>query len=151
MFDTFERTKANQAPERKFFRLYWSGDIANKTTACALYEAIYQHPSIQFWVYTRTFDVVPYLVDIPNLKLFVSIDKINFRGGTQEFSEWSRQGKLKFAYMGLRNPSDEYPYVDFGGKFVTCPVDAGTSKLASACLHCKICLSGKHNVWFKTK
>jgi hypothetical protein len=69
-------------PENKRqFRIHWSGDFYSVEYALAWRVVMAKYENIQFYAYTRTFtddvNVVPILADLPNLDLFLSVDKDN--------------------------------------------------------------------------
>lgn len=63
------------------FRIHWDGDFYSLPYAEAWADVIRRYPSVQFWVYTRSFtpdvNVVPILADIPNVALYLSVDRHN--------------------------------------------------------------------------
>lgn len=148
MFDEFEDAceryeKRTGDKKARYFRLYWSGDVADAQTALALVASIKAHPSVRFWTYTRSFDLVPILLRAPNLKLFVSLDAVNYKEGMRRFGKLNKKGKVSFAYMGDTNAYN----------FVPCPVDSGKMPLDGACRKCMLCVRTNHdkNIWFNIK
>jgi hypothetical protein len=69
--------KGRVAPEDNIFRIHWDGDFYSLPYAQAWAKVIAMFPQIQFWAYTRSFDFVPALVNIPNLTLYLSVDQYN--------------------------------------------------------------------------
>jgi len=148
MFDEFENgceryEKRTGDKKSRCFRLYWSGDVLDNDTASALVAAIKTHPSVQFWTYTRSFDLVPILLRASNLKLFISLDAVNCEEGMRRFGKLNKQRKALFAYMGDTNPYN----------FTPCPVDAGKMPLEGACRKCMLCVRTNQykNIWFNIK
>lgn len=126
------------------FRLYWSGDIPDISTAMALMSTIRNHPRTHFWTYTRSFEYVPTLYGTRNLKLFVSLDAVNCEEGMDRFNSSNYpRGSLSLCYMGDTNPYN----------FTPCPVDAGKMPLEGACRKCMLCVSRSQdkNIWFNIK
>ena len=142
-FNTFKTKKRNAEPNNNF-RLNWSGDIFDKDTAYALGSSIRDNPEINFWTYTRSFNCVPILFDICNLKLYLSLDAVNLKEGLATYNKYSRVNNIKsnvaMCYMGEENYLNLTP----------CPVDTGKLVLEEGCSNCMLCLHG-NAVWFKTK
>lgn len=148
MFSEFEDTcdryeKRTGDKDARRFRLYWSGDVDSTNTAEALRRAIRAHPRVNFWTYTRSFSNVSYLMNIPNLRLFVSLDKANKEEGMDMFSGYNEHGDLSLCYMGKEQPKG----------FIPCPVDDGKMVLDGACRKCMLCVRTNHdkNIWFNIK
>ena len=58
MLDTFEKDcKKRNVP--KVWRWFWDGDIPNEEFARAMRLQAMDRPLVQFWVYTRNFEVAP--------------------------------------------------------------------------------------------
>ena len=126
------------------YRLHWSGDVFNEEYAWALREAITDCYFITFWNYTRAFNVVPILLGPPNLRLYLSLDKVNFEAGLPIYQKYKSKG------LCLSVMSEEKPKLPAGETCTACPVDVKRLPLEGACHKCRMCLSGK-NIWFKTK
>ena len=69
------------------YRLHWSGDVFSTVYAEALKAAMEASPDIQFWTYTRSWDIVPILCTVPNLKLYLSLDAQNILSGLVCYDE----------------------------------------------------------------
>lgn len=65
----------------KYFRIHHDGDFFSVEYAGAWAKVIRNTPEVTYWVYTRSFtqnlNVVPYLVDLPNLNVLLSVDEYN--------------------------------------------------------------------------
>lgn len=136
---SFQRKKF---PQGNKYRLHWAGDIFNEEYARALVAAIMRHPEIDFWTYTRTFDVVGIFKGVSNLQLYLSLDQCNLKSGLETYNKYKDE-RLHLSYMGDKRP-------DIGHDLIACPTDEGVMKVEGACLKCKMCLKGK-DIWFKTK
>ena len=123
------------------YRIHWSGDVFDLRYAKALREAITDCHFINFWAYTRFFDCVPLLAGIPNLQLYLSLDKVNFETGYPVYLKYMK-ANVHYCYMGDEKPDDDV--------LTPCPVDIDKLPLEGACHKCRLCLTG-HNVWFKTR
>lgn len=137
-FDQFEE-ETKQITDL-FFRLYWSGDVDSIETALALRDAIESHPNIHFWMYTRSFDLIPHFLYLTNLKLYLSIDDVNKVSAIRAYNTAADMSNISLCYMGDENIYD----------YRVCPVDTGRMDLEEACSNCRLCIRGI-NVWFNTK
>ena len=167
--------KAQGKPYSYNYRLHWSGDIFNDDYAYALRSAILDFPSVNFWCYTRNMAAVPVLNNIPNLKLYISLDPQNFDEGMSTYTENKDAcPNLRLCYMSPVNDFKER-LAAYIPKFVgqnmlrkilgsklknealvefpisTCPADAGQAESDGCCHRCGMCL-GKNdrNIWFKS-
>ena len=142
-FKRFKEVHKNGALCADKYRLHWAGDIFDRQYAESLRAALMINQDIQFWTYTRTFDVIDVFHDVDNLQLYLSLDACNLEEGLEVYNKHKRD-TLHLCYMG-----DEPPELE-EESFVGCPVDSGQMALEAACQKCKLCLRG-HNIWFKTK
>jgi hypothetical protein len=141
-FKRFKQVHKNGSMCADKYRLHWSGDIFDRQYAESIRAALITNQDIQFWTYTRTFDVIDVFKDVDNLRLYLSLDACNVDEGLKVY-ENEKWDKLHLCYMGDNPP-------DLEESFVGCPVDSGQLALEGACQSCKLCLRG-HNIWFKTK
>jgi hypothetical protein len=181
----FARYKASEIRRRKRedidgdvpfdpYRLHWAGDIFNEEYAQALASAIQLNSDLHFWCYTRSFFAVPYLCNIPNLTLYLSLDPVNVQHGMMTFSEHKTdRNNLQICYMSPENDFEAHMkrtvlllreenklrealgYAPKNEELDTalsaCPVDTGKLELEYGCSKCKRCIK-KHPgpVWFET-
>lgn len=142
----FKKKDKGRAP---YFRLSYSGDLVNKTYALAWNKVIRSFPEIQFWTYTRSIDLVPFLVGIPNLSLYISADPVNKDEAVAMYRKYEKTAKnLGICMM---SNTEEIP----GIKFVTCPETSGKLKNTTergACAKCRLCINNYqtriHNIRF---
>ena len=63
------------------FRIHHDGDFFSTEYANAWARVCNAFPTVAFWVYTRSFvapvNVIPFIVDIPNLAVYLSVDEDN--------------------------------------------------------------------------
>jgi hypothetical protein len=143
-FERFLQADIKKRPKEKerYYRLHWSGDIFSKEYANALASAMLAFPEISFWNYTRSFEWLQPLREVPNCVTYLSLDKCNSAEGT-------------LTYRGLGYPEDNMSLcmmspLEPRSNYTACPQDSGKLELEGACHKCKLCLKGKP-VWFKTK
>lgn len=164
-FDRFEKAELKWATRNKqdpftHYRLHWSGDIVDQEYAEALVKAIQRHPDIDFWLYTRTFDVAGFFWHERNVSLYLSLDPVNIEKG---LSAYLNQPSNNICYMSKTNnflagAKVADIYTDMGVdpkealklKMTPCPVDTGKMQLEEGCANCRRCVDGKGAVWFKT-
>ena len=140
--ERFKHVHRNGATCADKYRLHWAGDIFDRQYAESLRAMMLIHADMQFWTYTRTFDVIDVFKDVDNFKLYLSLDDCNAQEGLRVYSK-EKWDNLHLCYMGDTKPPE---FEDFLG----CQVDTGSIALEGACQKCKLCLRG-HNIWFKTK
>ena len=144
-FTRFEAEEDWRSRHGHAYRLHWSGDVFSRDYALALHDAMRKHPRIQFWGYTRSFDLLPFLTPIGNLRLYVSLDPQNVAEGAKWWRQFRHRG-LSVALMFRRREDIPKGF----GKVIACPVDIGKLKRTGACMKCRACLKGR-NIWFKSR
>ena len=153
-FTRFEKAEKQREDPQLYYRLHWSGDIVDLDYACTLGEAIGRHPDITFWGYTRSLFAVPPLMDLPNLNLYISLDKVNFEAGIK----WYRRYKSPKRRLSIALMADEEFYTEVKKKtrmkFVPCPVDRGKMPTEFACSKCRACIDPRRRktpnpIWFE--
>ena len=180
-FDRFEkaedRRKAKGLKTFMNYRLHWSGDFFNHEYTLTVAKAIDSHPRINFWGYTRNFDVLDAFSTCTNLVMYLSIDEVNVQQGLLAYEEHNgpMRNNLRLAYMGkdpsidaakaavLRDLEERNRIRVKDGKpsrntdwltslrLSPCPVDNGGLKYELGCATCGRCFrSKKENVFFKT-
>jgi hypothetical protein len=134
---TFQTFKDNNKKENWYYRLHWAGDFFSEDYARAMVEACSTFPEIRFWVYTRSFDFVPILVEASNLAVYLSLDPVNKDKGLKIYEELRyRYNNVGVAFMGPRDVTNI--------KFINCPETHGkieNTKDKGACAKCKLCFT----------
>lgn len=90
------------------FRWHVSGDVWNRQHAEWITLVCFASPSVRHWIYTRTFEAVPALVEATNLTVNVSADRDNYA----DARDVAIQHGARVAYMAT-------PHDPRGGQ--TCP------------------------------
>ena len=130
------------------FRIHWDGDFFSETYAAAWAFVIGANSDIRFWVYTRSFFAIPYLADLPNLTVYLSVDSDNINEAKATRNEYPT---VKWAWLGnsFAEGNADMPKID---KRYNCPENAGRIPLitdkGSACIRCGICPAGRGDVVF---
>ncbi len=117
------------------FRLHYSGDFFSVDYAKAWSQVISEFPKVKFWVYTRSFNLVQYLIDRTNLTLFLSLDPVNEKSGLIVYEQFKDRPNLGLAWLGKKVPA--------GHRWVTCPETSGViknTKDKGACARCRLCI-----------
>lgn len=121
------------------FRLHMSGDFFSEDYTKAWVNIIKAHPEINFWVYTRSIEYVPYLVGIKNLTLYLSCDPDNMESMTKLFNTYKDEHpNIGLAWLGTNAPAPE----EF--RWVKCPEVTGKIKNTEdqgACSKCRLCVN----------
>ena len=118
-----------------YFRLHYSGDFFSADYAKAWAEVINEFPKVKFWVYTRSFHLVQYLVDCTNLTIMLSIDPVNKDKGLAIARLYEARPNIGLAWLGKEKPE--------GFRWVTCPETSGileNTKERGACAKCRLCI-----------
>lgn len=151
---TFDRAakRTKLAEEDRVFRIHWDGDFFSLDYARAWRRVILSYPGIQFWVYTRSFteelDVVPILAGLPNLELYLSVDRYN-RDRAAVVLQQFPVVKAALCADVEANARALLPV-----RSVACPENVGRVGLMTngrgACVTCRLCPDGTANIRFLT-
>ncbi len=138
------------------FRIHWDGDFFSREYASAWATVIQDFPTVNFWVYTRSFtpetNVIDILADIPNLTVYLSADPVNI----------DLANAVRIAYPGvlIATVADTFAearetIVNSVSKAYPCPENGKRIELitekGSACIRCGICPKGRGDVLFSVK
>lgn len=148
LIDQFEQ-QCDKWNAEKIFRIHHDGDFFSLRYAAYWRNVIIRHPNVQFWAYTRSFHLVPALADLPNLTLYLSVDKDNVSEAIETYNAnpWVH-------LAGLAQTFDEAKALlaSMGAKGARCPELNGALPLISAkggaCAVCGLCVKGRGNVLF---
>lgn len=128
------------------FRIHWDGDFFSRTYAEAWAIVMRAFPTVRFWAYTRTLDVVDILASVENLSLYLSSDPVN----RDKVNACAARYGVPVASVAdtFREARESLPE----GKAYDCPENGGRMPLitpkGSACLSCGICPDKRGNVTF---
>lgn len=141
-------TECDKKKLPKLFRIHWDGDFFAPRYATAWAAVVRAFPDVMFWAYTRTFDVVGILADIPNLTLYLSADSENMQAALTTAAEYPT---VLIATLG-DTFEDAGKSIDPSRKVYKCPENRRTLELisekGSACVRCGICIDGRGDVLF---
>lgn len=135
----------------KLFRIHHDGDFFSVRYVNAWHAVMLKHPNVTFWAYTRSFHLVSGLADIPNLTLYLSVDKDNLGSAIETYSAnpW-----VKLAALGKTFDDAKALLEAMGAKGARCPELNGALPLIStdggACKTCGLCVFGRGNVLFSS-
>lgn len=119
-----------------FMRLHYSGDFFSVDYSKAWAQVIKEYPEVRFWVYTRSHNMVQYLVDCTNLTLYLSVDPVNIKTATKIYEQFKDRPNVGMAWLGTENTPKEY-------RWVVCPETSGiiqNTKDRGACAKCRLCV-----------
>ena len=107
---------------------------------------VIDNPTMNFWIYIRSFFALPYLTNLKNLIVYLSLDRQNLKEGLIHYETF--KSHVRLSYLA---PTLDINIPDI--KFIHCPVDSGKMDLDGACSKCKLCLNTdkQNHIYFKTK
>lgn len=133
------------------FRIHWDGDFFSLEYAEAWALAMLDHPEVQFWAYTRSFDFVPALAEVPNLSLYLSVDQENYAEAVQVYYDYPQ---VRIAALDKTFEEANVFMQHIKAKNAPkCPEQTGTYPLVGeegmgACVECMMCINGTNDVLF---
>jgi protein gp88 len=137
----------------RVFRWHWDGDLFSRPYTAAVASTCQAFPDIQFWLYTRSFDYVPLLVDIPNLTVYLSTDEYNIDKAKRTYAA---HPTLRIAACANSwEQSEDIMRQVVGRSAPRCPALTGKTPMVNdegvgACVACKLCIRGTNHVRFAT-
>lgn len=136
----------------KEFRIHWDGDFFSADYAIAWATVISVHPDIQFWAYTRSFDLVGHFFGLDNLSLYLSVDKDNIVKAAKVSRAFPF---VLWAYLDeTMEKAGEIVKRERGKPGAMCPENIDRIPLITgkvgACISCQLCVKGKADVRFST-
>lgn len=138
----------------KKFRIHWDGDFFSIDYAMAWATVIARYPDVEFWVYTRSFtptlNVIPILAGIPNLSLYLSVDRVNLPYAKDIRKEYRN---VRWAFLGETSESTKADMLSINSRpGAICPENVKRIPLITerggACISCNLCVAGKADVRF---
>jgi len=135
----------------KLFRIHWDGDFFNDTYAMAWREVILNHPTVQFWVYTRVSSAALILKGIQNLSLYFSADSENIKTAV----DLKINNGIRMAYLAKTFAIGQADIKEMIGKpSAKCPENNKQIPListkGSACVSCSLCVYSKSDIIFSS-
>lgn len=130
----------------KAFRTHWDGDYYSHEYAQAWRWVMLARPEVEFWAYTRSFtpqlNVIPDLRGVPNLRLYLSVDRWNRQHveAILEEDSWVHIASCDDSYESAQTTMVEIT----GRRAPKCPENARVVPLINAegvgaCMSCKMC------------
>ncbi|AXH67206.1 hypothetical protein SEA_WOFFORD_266 [Streptomyces phage Wofford] len=137
----------------KVFRWHADGDIFSADYAHAIGWIAERFTDVQFWIYTRSFEYVQYIVGIPNLSVYLSVDGENEQKALETKSEYP---SVRLAYLSeTHETGKEFMLTNTGKPGAICPENAKRipliTKDGGACVTCGLCIFGKADIRFASK
>ncbi|AYB70848.1 hypothetical protein SEA_YABOI_270 [Streptomyces phage Yaboi] len=134
----------------RLFRWHADGDIFSAAYAEAIETTCLAFPDVHFWIYTRSFEYVGFITSIPNLSVYLSVDKENLNAGLLCAAD---NPGVKLAYLGETfNEGKEILETLTGVPGGMCPENAKRIPLITekggACVTCGLCIFGKADIRF---
>ena len=137
----------------KVFRWHWDGDIFSAQYARAIVQTCDNTPDIQHWLYTRSFDFVALLVNVPNLTVYLSVDVHNMDAARNLYAQYPVGTIHIAACADTWDESEAIVRAVTGRNAPRCPELTGKVPLVTdsgqgACVACGLCIYGRNNVRF---
>lgn len=137
----------------KLFRWHWNGDVFSAHYARAIARTCDENPDVQFWIYTRSFDYVLYLFNIPNLTVYLSVDKDNLDKAKALYDSVPEGTVYVAACADSWEESEAIMRAMVGRNAPRCPELASKVPLVNekgegACVTCGLCIYGRNHVRF---
>lgn len=145
------------------FRIHWDGDLFSETYTRAWARVITAYPSVQFWIYTRSFQWAPILSGIPNVAVYLSVDQYNLErarpyleADTRLHAAFCADTQADAAALAERLQRRAVPCPENVGRIPlvmhrsgrrSVPVEIGTDG-QGACSACRLCVDGVRDVAF---
>jgi len=133
------------------YRIHWDGDFFSDDYTTAWAEVIENHPSVQFWVYTRNgvSAITLHKANLSNLSLYFSADPSNVALA----KALNRTYGIRIAAVAETFADSQGIVKDITGKpGAKCPEQTKQIPLISdnggACYVCGLCVNGKANISF---
>jgi hypothetical protein len=139
----------------RVYRIHWDGDFFSRPYAAAWAVVCAEFGQVQFWCYTRSFDVVDILAPVTNLTTYLSVDEDNVKAA-RAVKRKHPSVKLAFCaetWEGTETLAALFPKESRGPR---CPELTGKVPMVNAegvgaCVTCKLCVNGVNNVRFAIK
>lgn len=137
----------------KVFRWHADGDIFSADYAMAIATIVEHFTDVQFWIYTRSFEYVKYIVGRNNLAVYLSVDSENKERAVQVSAEYP---SVRIAYLAeTHEQGKEFMLTETGKPGAICPENAKRIPLITpaggACVTCGLCIFGKADIRFASK
>lgn len=135
------------------FRIHWDGDLFSLDYARAWARVIRRFRGVQFWLYTRSFDMVEPFQGIGNVAVYLSVDEHNIKqaAATYLLNNWVHLAFCADTWEGTEELAEAFPVMVRKGP--RCPELTGKLPMVGAdgkgaCVSCGLCVFGRNNVRF---
>jgi hypothetical protein len=156
VIEDFRADVARFPQATRLFRIHWDGDFFSVPYARAWREVILSNSDVRFWAYTRSFtpacDVVSILADVPNLSLYLSVDRDNTELARAVAARYPR---VRIAAMAPTAADCRVLLKSVDRPAGVCPettrkipLVVGSGDAVGACEFCRLCVSGKADIGF---
>lgn len=150
------------------FRWHVSGDLYSARYGCFIRNVCRESPTVDHWIYTRSFEYTKYLMFVNNLQVMLSCDADNLSEAMKCYdrSERIKPGSFRLAYLAtdgtlpdlpagsiifpdyslrgrdLEKPTEHewWKGLDYRQKKMVCPVDFLGKSKTNRCGVCRKCL-----------
>jgi Gene product 88 len=139
----------------RVYRIHWDGDFYSRPYAAAWALVMAEYPMVQFWLYTRSFNVVDLFAGLTNVAVYLSVDADNVKQAhaTKRKHPFVHLAFCAETWEGTEALAALFPDERRGPR---CPELTGkipmvNSEGVGACVTCKLCVWGRNNVRFAIK
>lgn len=143
--------KSGRTVER-VYRIHWDGDFYSRPYAAGWAQVIREFPQVQFWLYTRSFNVVDLFAGIDNVAVYLSVDADNIAAAKKckKANPFAHLAFCAETWEGTETLAARFPDERRGPR---CPELTGKMPMVNgegvgACVTCAMCVYGKNNVRF---
>lgn len=138
----------------QLFRWHWNGDLFSKPYTAAVAQTCRLNPDIQFLIYTRSLNWVDLLVEVPNLTVYLSVDKFNLAKAKKVYKKYP--DLMLAACDETWDGGEQILRSIIGRNAPKCPELTGKIPLVTedgvgACVKCGMCWYGRNHVRFASK
>jgi len=139
-------------PVERVYRIHWDGDFYSRPYAAAWAVIMAEFPQAQFWLYTRSFNVVDLFADVPNVAVYLSVDEDNVAAAKacKRRHPFVHLAFCAQTWEGTETLAAAFPGESRGPR---CPELTGKVPMVNAegvgaCVTCGLCVWGRNNVRF---
>lgn len=135
------------------FRIGYDGDVMSREEALGIALACRMTPQTRFWLYSRSFSFVHYMIGIENLTLYLSVDHYNVGRAKGIKAQLGKRVHLAFCADTIAQTLELAAYFPNERTGPVCPELTGAIPLVNddgvgACAICKLCVYGSNSVRF---
>jgi hypothetical protein len=136
----------------RVYRIHWDGDFYSRPYAAGWARIMGEYPTVQFWLYTRSFNVVDLFTGLANVAVYLSVDEDNVRQAkaAKRKNPFAKLAFCSQTWEGTEELAARFPEESRGPR---CPELTGKVPMVNAegvgaCVTCGLCVWGRNSVRF---